>query len=70
MFGLIQHLVKTYIYYSDYDTDQWVEIASTVAGFQELDEIVDVEVRGHLMETSFVIILLLANGKTMITQMS
>jgi cold shock CspA family protein len=37
---------KTYIYYSDYDTDQWVEIASTVAGFQELDEIVDVEVSG------------------------
>lgn len=37
---------KTYIYYSDYDTDQWVEIASTVAGFQELDEIVDVEVAG------------------------
>lgn len=34
---------KTYIYYSDYDNDQWVEIASTVSGFQTLNEIVDVE---------------------------
>jgi hypothetical protein len=37
---------KTYIYYSDYDNDQWVEIASTVSGFQTLDEVADVEVSG------------------------
>ena len=35
---------KTYIYYSDSDTDQWVEIASTVSGFQTLNEVVDVEI--------------------------
>ena len=37
---------KTYIYYSDSDTDQWVEIASTVSGFQTLNEVVDVEIAG------------------------
>ena len=35
---------KTYIYYSDYDNDQWVEIASTVSGFQTLNEVADVEI--------------------------
>jgi len=35
---------KTYIYYTDVDGSQWVEIASTVSGFQTLDEISDVEI--------------------------
>jgi len=35
---------KTYIYYTDVDGSQWVEIASTVSGFQTLNEVADVEI--------------------------
>lgn len=34
---------KTYIYYTDTDTDQWVEIASQTTGFGVLDELNDVD---------------------------
>jgi hypothetical protein len=37
---------KTYIYYEDDDSSQWVEIASQTTGFNDLDELNDVEVSG------------------------
>ena len=34
---------KTYIYYTDADGSQWVEIASTTMGFLDLDQLNDVD---------------------------
>lgn len=35
---------KTYIYYVDYDNDQWVEIASTAVGYLELNQLNDTSI--------------------------